>query len=778
MSRIATGRRRVLAGLATGGIAAAVLLGALSASAGAAVCDNYTGPSPGAWSTIGNWSTNAVPTSGQIACLGGSIVDVTASESADSVTGGSLVITAGTLTLGSSTDNSSLVNLSLDDTGNLTAAAQTVNVSGNFEWGTGGDSTVLDTTLSQTGGGTFAIDGSGLGGPSMTGGASISTTSPVSISNANFGFNGDAQTLLTTSTITLSAGEQITSLSGNSTITAASIASQASSNTYGFWGGNLVLSGGTTTVATNTTLQAGTLTLENATLDDNSGIAAGSGYTLSTTIDSGSTFAGVGNIAGAVTNVAGTVAPPYGASGNQLTMAGSYTQDAGGTLAVGMDGNDTSLLRVFGAMTLAGDLTVTDELGFTPSTGEQFDVILSGSGPTGTFATVDGPSASEYATTYATDVVRLTAGAVVVTPPAGGVPTITGTPSPGQTLTCQHGTWSGSPTGYTYQWNLDGTAVTAAATTDTFVIPSADAGHALTCTVVASNGGGPGTPATSAPVTVSSPGPTTTPTGPTPTPTLGVPVDTVLPVVSGTPTPGHTLSCTTGTWTNSPTGYRYQWARGGVALPAAVSHTYAVLIADEGSTLTCTVVASNAAGAGAPATSIGVVVAMPGTLHCPKPTGSLGGVSVGPFALGFTRAHARHTLKRYQVTANNFDNFCLYGGWGIRVGYPSSRILGAISAGERARVSGKIVLALSANPYYALHGVRPGAVLTAVAKHLGVGKAFHIGSNYWYLAPAGSARGVVKVRGGVIQEVGLANKQLTAGSRTAQHAFLASFTGA
>jgi hypothetical protein len=65
-------------------------------------------------------------------------------------------------------------------------------------------------------------------------------------------------------------------------------------------------------------------------------------------------------------------------------------------------------------------------------------------------------------------------------------------------------------------------------------------------------------------------------------------------------------------------------------------------------------------------------------------------------------------------------------------------------------VSGKIVLALTANPFYALSGVRPGMVLTAVAKHLGVGKAFHIGSNYWYLAPAGAARGVVKVRGGVI----------------------------
>jgi hypothetical protein len=207
----------------------------------------------------------------------------------------------------------------------------------------------------------------------------------------------------------------------------------------------------------------------------------------------------------------------------------------------------------------------------------------------------------------------------------------------------------------------------------------------------------------------------------------------------------------------------------------ASTRTYAVQIADEGATLTCTVIASNAAGFGAPATSDGVVVAMAGTLRCPKPTGSLSGLSVGPLGLGFTRAHARHTLTRFQVTANDFDNFCLYGGWGIRVGYPSSTVLRSVAAGQRGRLSGRIVLALTANPYYALNGVRPGMLLSSVAKRLGVGKTFHIGSNFWYLAPDGGARGVLKVRGGVIQEVGLANKQLTAGNRASQHAFLASF---
>ena len=56
---------------------------------------------------------------------------------------------------------------------------------------------------------------------------------------------------------------------------------------------------------------------------------------------------------------------------------------------------------------------------------------------------------------------------------------------------------------------------------------------------------------------------------------------------------------------------------------------------------------------------IGGLHPTPGTLRCPKPTGRLRGLSLGPLKLGFTRARARHTLPRFGVTYNNMDNFCL-----------------------------------------------------------------------------------------------------------------------
>jgi hypothetical protein len=111
---------------------------------------------------------------------------------------------------------------------------------------------------------------------------------------------------------------------------------------------------------------------------------------------------------------------------------------------------------------------------------------------------------------------------------------------------------------------------------------------------------------------------------------------------------------------------------------------------------------------------------------------------------------------------------------GIRAGYPSRGLLRTLSRAERPRVSGRVVLALTANPDYTLRGVRVGTRLAGVRRHLGVGRGFRIGKNTWYLSPNGSSRGVLKVRHGVIQEIGIASKQLTFNRRAARR-FLASF---
>jgi hypothetical protein len=741
-----------------------IVLGVMSATAAAApVCDTYSGADNGLWATGTNWSDNAPPTSGEIACLNGMTVDVAATApvpTADHVENGSLVITFGDLTLASTTADSSIVNLSLDDNGAITApAGQTVGVTGAFEWGLGGGSPSVAAAIDQTGGGSFTIDGSGIGGPAMTAAGSIMTSSPVSITNQNFGFSGGPQTLTTTSTITLGEGMQLSALGSNSTIAAAGVAQQPSGNTYGFWGADLVLTAGTTTVAPNTTLQAGELTLQGGTLDDNSGIAAGPGFTFSSTI-TGGTFTGDGNIAGNMTNVSGTVAPPFGPS-NQLTISGSYTQDAGGTLVVGMDGNDSSLLRVLDGMTLAGDVSVTNEDGFVPSAGEMLEVILSGPSRTGTL-TLTGPDAGGYTASYGPQTVTLVGGAgVSPSVPAGGTPSINGTPAPGQQLVCEHGSWSNSPNGYAYQWNRDGTPISEAIGS-TYQVASGDAGHALTCTVIASNNAGPSAPATSLPVSV-------------PTAALGVPVDVTLPVISGSPATGNKLSCGNGQWTNDPSRYTEQWNRDGQPIANATGTTYVVQFVDEAETLTCTVIASNAAGPGRPATSVGAFVGDKHELNCPKPTGRLSGTTLGPLALGESLKRAEQALRMNSAGPYGFREFCLYAGFGIRAATPTAKLLRPLKPKARAALTGRLVIALTPNRFYQLDGILPGSQIGAVPRHLHVEKPFVIGQNTWYFVPGKTVTGVLKVRNGEILEVGVANRQLTSGSRSSQRAFMSGF---
>jgi hypothetical protein len=91
-----------------------------------------------------------------------------------------------------------------------------------------------------------------------------------------------------------------------------------------------------------------------------------------------------------------------------------------------------------------------------------------------------------------------------INPPTNTAPpTITGTAQQGKTLTEVHGTWTGEPTGFTYQWlDCDGEGKNcvpiAGATAQTYVPTEADVADTLRVVETASNAGGPGSPATSA----------------------------------------------------------------------------------------------------------------------------------------------------------------------------------------------------------------------------------------------------------------------------------------
>jgi hypothetical protein len=159
---------------------------------------------------------------------------------------------------------------------------------------------------------------------------------------------------------------------------------------------------------------------------------------------------------------------------------------------------------------------------------------------------------------------------------------------------------------------------------------------------------------------------------------------------------------------------------------------------------------------------------------CKKPSGRLAGRSLGPIRLGMTRARTRRLFTRSSTRGRRDMDFFCPARRGIRVGYASPALTRHLSRAQRRRVAGRAVLILSANRHYALHGVRPDTRLVRVRRRLHVGQAFHVGRNFWYVVANGASRGVLKVRHGMIQEVGIADLRLTRG-RAAARRFFRSF---
>jgi YVTN family beta-propeller protein len=159
---------------------------------------------------------------------------------------------------------------------------------------------------------------------------------------------------------------------------------------------------------------------------------------------------------------------------------------------------------------------------------------------------------------------------------------------------------------------------------------------------------------------------------------------------------------------------------------------------------------------------------------CPAPSGIMSATKLGPIALGTTQQAIRQSLTHYHVTQNGFDDFCLAAGPGIRVGYPTAKLMTGLSRAQRSHDRGRIVLALTANRFYAADGVNPRSTLAQAKARLKLGRGITIGRNTWYVAAGSRGSWVLKTQGHTVLEVGIASSSLT-GTRAHQRALLTSF---
>ena len=206
-------------------------------------------------------------------------------------------------------------------------------------------------------------------------------------------------------------------------------------------------------------------------------------------------------------------------------------------------------------------------------------------------------------------------------PTESAVPTISGTTTVGQTLSTTNGTWSNSPTTFSYQWQRCTSSCSdiAGATSSSYMLQQADANDTIDVAVTATNMGGSGT-ATASQTSAVSAGSGSGGGGNSGL--AGTPVSTASPTITDTTSAnrwGYTdqLSTTNGTWTVSGTTMTcgpstgivcaYQWQRSsnggstwsnittGDCLVICQS-TYRIQPADIGSDLRVIVTAGDAAG--------------------------------------------------------------------------------------------------------------------------------------------------------------------------------------
>jgi hypothetical protein len=263
-------------------------------------------------------------------------------------------------------------------------------------------------------------------------------------------------------------------------------------------------------------------------------------------------------------------------------------------------------------------------------------------------------------------------GADSTAPPANvTAPRVTGTAKVTNTLTADHGEWSGTPTSYAYQWQRDtGSGFTdiGGANAATYTLVPADANSQVQIEVTATNANGSAT-STSAPSSV---------------PSFNPPVNSTPPSISGTAQRLSVLTATSGTWTGSTSTTR-KWQRlvGGTwtDISGQTGSTYTLASADVGTSVRVLETATNADGpASAWSNAIGPVQGAPPVLVTEP---SIGGTPQRTMTLVASPGTwtASPTSFAYQWQRDTGSGFADIGG-----ATGSSYVLGAPDLGASVRV--------------------------------------------------------------------------------------------
>ncbi|MGH2896550.1 MAG: hypothetical protein ACRDPM_25215, partial [Solirubrobacteraceae bacterium] len=332
---------------------------------------------------------------------------------------------------------------------------------------------------------------------------------------------------------------------------------------------------------------------------------------------------GIGSISGAIVSGAPGLGGP--AIGDGTTN--SYAQTVGATTAaliggVYPNGLDTTYYWQYGTSTAYGHQTTPQDIG-------------SGTAPVTAQASLTGliPGVTYHyrlvatnsdGTDYGYDYTMATSTVNNVAPVNTVAPAVSGQSLQGQTVSASTGSWSPTPTSYSYQWQRStdgGTTWTSisGAISSSYTVASGDLGAQIRAVVSATNSYGT-TAAQTTPVTVAS----------------GAPAATTGPTASGHANQGQILSATS-TFNPAGASYSYQWQSSSDSgstwanLSGAASSTYTLTASDLGHLVRVAVTAVNSYGTvTAPSPGVGPILnnapinsAVPILTGTPQRTGTL-----------------------------------------------------------------------------------------------------------------------------------------------------------
>jgi hypothetical protein len=343
-------------------------------------------------------------------------------------------------------------------------------------------------------------------------------------------------------------------------------------------------------------------------------VTADAGHTLALAVgatDSGGTtnaYAGVlGPVALASSPLVSTVQP----TATGTVAAGTTVQVDGGTWSAKTDSLAYGWLRCNANGRLCASIAGASAQTYTVTAADTGHVLVAlvtatagGRQVSAVSSPVRPPQAPAASTTTTTTTAKTTTGSTGG-PRNSARPTVAGSAVQGIKLVATAGSWAGSGTiSYAYQWYRCDTqgahcGSIHGATAATYTLVAADLAHTIGLTVNATDSTG------KASAYASLAGPVAAPSAPL--------FATVQPAASGTATPGKTVTISSGTWSQTPSGYEYAWQRCNAngrlctAISGATSATYTVTTADRGHQLLALVQAS-AGSASAQALSSGIYV--------------------------------------------------------------------------------------------------------------------------------------------------------------------------